>query len=104
MDLGKEFRIKGKMWLWNFEKGSWHFFTIPAEIANEIHFAQKLHNFGIRRGFGSVKCRVTIGATIFETSIFPNSADNTYVLPIKASVRKSENLTLDQEIEIFLEV
>lgn len=104
MKLGKQYKLKGKMWLWNFEKGSWHFFTIPAEIANEIHFEQKLHNLGTRRGFGSVKCRVTIGKTIFETSIFPNSSDKTFVLPIKSAVRKSENLNIDTQIELTIEV
>ncbi len=80
------------------------FFTIPKEIADEIHFENKLRNFGQRRGFGAVKCRVTIGMTKFETSIFPVSSDNTYVLPIKNAVRKKENLKLNQDVEIFLEV
>lgn len=102
--LGKQYKIKGKLWLWNFEKGSWHFFTIPTEIAEEIYFEQKLANFGQRRGFGSVKCKVTIGKTLFTTSIFPNSSDKTYVLPIKKEVRIKENLNIDDEFELELYV
>lgn len=44
-----------------------------------------------RLGFGSIKVRVTIGETSFDTSIFPTK-DGPYLLPVKASVRKKEGL------------
>ena len=96
----KTYSITGKLWLWNGAKSSWHFFTIPQEIANEIHFATKLRNYGQRRGFGSVKVCVNIGKSYFETSIFPSSKDKTYLLPVNAKVRKAQNIGASDEIEI----
>ncbi len=103
-EAAKTYIIKGQLWLWNGEKGSWHFFTIPADISNEIHFATKLRNYGQRRGFGSIKVNVQIGKTHFETSIFPSSKDKTYLLPINAKARKAENIGAGDEIEIHLKL
>lgn len=100
----KNYNIKGKLWIWNGEKGSWHFFTIPQEISNEIHFSTKLRNYGQRRGFGSIKVSVQIGKSYFETSIFPSSKDKTYLLPVNAKVRKAENIGAGDEIEISLKL
>ena len=94
----------GNVWLWNSEKGSWHFFTITEKIANEIYFATSLKTLGLKRGFGAVKVRAIVGETIFTTSIFPNSKDKTYILPIKASVRKAENIKAGDEIKIKIEL
>ena len=98
------FNCIGTVWLWNSEKGSWHFFTISEDIANEIYFATSLKTLGLKRGFGAVKVRVTTGETIFTTSIFPNSKDKTYILPIKASVRKAENIKAGDEIKVQIEL
>jgi Domain of unknown function (DUF1905) len=102
-DFPDYYELSGPVWLWNFEKGSWHFFTIEKAIADEIHFAQKLKQMGQRRGFGSIKVRVTIGDSIFQTSIFPNSKDETYVLPLNAKVRKAQNIDSQSIINLKLE-
>ena len=104
MNFDEEYKVKSRVWLWNAEKGSWHFVTIPNNISDEIHFAQKLKNFGQRRGFGSVKVKITIGKSVFSTSLFPNSKDKTFVMPIKASIRKTENINNGDEIEFTLKI
>lgn len=104
MDLPQKYLCRGTIWLWNFEKGSWHFFTLDKETSDAIYFATSLNRLGHKRGFGAVKVRVIIGATIFTTSIFPGSADKSYILPLKASVRKAENLCAGNEIEVELEL
>jgi hypothetical protein len=45
-----------------------------------------------RPGFGSVYVDATIGRTTWQTSIFPDSARGTYLLPVKAPVRRAEGL------------
>lgn len=68
--------------------GAWHFVSLPEPVADEIEAA-----FGSRaRGFGSVRVAVTIGATSWETSIFPDRKRATYLLPVKKAVRRSEQL------------
>ena len=45
--------------LWRYPgKGGWHFVTLPDEIADEVRARS-----GPRHGFGSVRVRVTLGAT-----------------------------------------
>ena len=104
MEFPDKYQCKGKVWLWNFEKGSWHFFTIDGENANQIYFANSFKTLGNRRGFGSIKVNVTIGDSVFTTSIFPNSKDKTYVLPIKAKIRKAENINAGDEISLWIEL
>ena len=69
-------------------EAAWHFVTLPAEVADEIEFLTA----DTRRGFGSVKVRVRIGRTGWSTSVFPDSARRSYVLPVKATVRRAEHL------------
>ncbi len=59
--------------------------------------------FGRRRGFGSIKVTAQIGATRWETSVFPQKGENTFILPIKAAVRSAENIGEDDEVLVRLE-
>ena len=59
--------------------GPWHFVTLPIDQADEIDELTML----TVRGFGSVRVVVTIGATTWSTSIFPDTKAGSYVLPIK---------------------
>lgn len=83
------------LWLWN-GKGAWHFITLPADHSHIIKMAVP------RRGWGSVRVRVRIGETQWNTSIFPDSKSGCYFLPVKADVRKVEGLEADDEVEVML--
>ncbi len=68
--------------------GAWHFVSLPEDVADEIEATA-----GQRaRGFGSVRVEVTVGATRWRTSIFPDRKRGTYVLPVKKPVRTAEHL------------
>jgi len=76
-----------ELWEWDARRAdTWVFVSLPAEQSEEIR-----ELVGPRRGFGSVRVRVTVGASTWTTSIFPDSARG-YVLPIKRAVRKAEAL------------
>lgn len=92
------FNIKSKIWLYPGRAG-WHFVTIEKETADEIRRFDSLP----RRGFGSIKVQVTIGKTIWKTSIFPDK-EKSFVLPIKKSVREKENLKEGDLIPIAIEL
>lgn len=53
-----------------------------------------------RRGFGSVRVRVTVGATTWSTSIFPDKKSEAYVLPVKALVRRTEALEVGRQVPV----
>lgn len=77
-----------ELWRWRAEEGgSWFFVSLPFDLADEIE-----ETCGPKRGFGSVRVEVTIGATTWRTSLFPSKEHRTYVLPVKAAVRNANNL------------
>jgi hypothetical protein len=93
------YNFKAKLWLYKGGKASWHFVTVPEEQSFQLKFL----NEGFTGGWGSIPVQVTIGNTTWKTSIFPDKKSGTYFLPIKAEVRKKENLKIDDEIDVLLE-
>jgi hypothetical protein len=53
-------------------------------------------------GWGVIPVHVKIGKTEWTTSLFPK--DGRYLVPIKSSVRKAENLAEGDDVTIRLEV
>ncbi|WAT17705.1 DUF1905 domain-containing protein [Aurantiacibacter sp. MUD11] len=78
---------------------------LPADTAKAVA-THELHQrilTGKRRGFGSVKVNVTIGASEWSTSLFPQK-DGTWFLPVKADVRRGEKLAEGDEVTATLEL
>ncbi len=101
--LDLSFEFMGECWLWQAEKGSWHFITLPKDKSEEIKFfSENLQ--GKRRGWGAVRVLVTIGNTAWQTSIFPHSKTGAYILPIKAEVRKKEKIATGDTVKVTLEI
>ena len=93
------FEFVAKVWEHD-GSGSWHFVSLPNDVADNIEAA-----FGHRaRGFGSLRVDVTIGATRWQTSIFPDSKRGTYVLPVKKQVRAAERLVDGSKASVTLEI
>lgn len=81
------FEFDGEVWEHD-GSASWFFVSLPEPIADEIE-----GTFGHRaKGFGSLRVEVTIGGTTWQTSIFPDTKRGTYVLPVKKTVRRAEEL------------
>ncbi len=92
------FTMKSRLWEWE-GKGSWHFVTIEKPDADEI----KKDWPWPRKGFGSIPVTVTLGNSNWKTSIFPEKGE-TYLLPIKKSVRIAEKVTKGNTLRFNLEV
>lgn len=90
------YSVTAPVWLWNADKGSWHFVTISGDAANEIRF----DSMGLRSGFGSVKVLAEISGVQWATSLFP-SGDG-YILPLKADVRRRAKIASGDEISVNL--
>lgn len=82
-----EYRFEAELWLWP-ARDAWHFITLPAEAAEEIRFFHKQ-----RRGFGSLRVEVRCGDSTWRTSIFPDSGSGSFVLPVKAAIRRAQGIT-----------
>ncbi|WP_436793855.1 DUF1905 domain-containing protein [Actinospongicola halichondriae] len=48
--------------------------------------------------------RVTVGATTWATSVFPDSKRSAYILPMKKAVRKAEGIDDGDTVSIGLEL
>ena len=88
------FTFSAPLWLWQ-GKGAWHFVTLPEDIAHQVSFFS-----GEKRGFGSVRVIASCGNSKWQTSLFPDKKSRSYLLPVKAEVRKAENLHADDMMEI----
>ena len=90
------YEFEAELWRWK-DNASWIFITVPEDVSAFIHG----HQVGPRRGFGSVRVKVSVGAVTWKTSVFPQTADN-YVLPIKKEVRVKNNVDEGDTIRVAL--
>ncbi len=79
---------------------AWHFVTLPHDVSDEIEATAP----GADVGFGSVRVRVTVGTTTWDTSLFPSRERQAYDLPVKKAVRQREGLAAGAEVDVRLEV
>lgn len=91
-------RFHAPLWRHN-GAAAWWFITLPTDVADEIEF----RTAGQRRGFGSVRVEAHVGDTTWRTSIFPDAASRSYLLPVKKAVRLAEGL-LDEGTVVEVEL
>jgi hypothetical protein len=105
---GEIHKVKSKVWLYPGMSG-WHFANVDKKQSatlKEKYLSACNAQAGGRgsRGFGSIPVEVTLGKTKWETSIFPDKQSGTYVLPLKAKVRKDEGVFADDKINFTFTV
>lgn len=89
--------FSGKIWFWR-GPAPWYFVTVPEEQSHDLSAIARLVTYG----WGMIPVRVRIGKTEWETSLFPK--DGRYLVPIKASVQRAENLDEGDVVTLQLEV
>jgi hypothetical protein len=88
------------LWLWDARHtDTWTFVSLPAGESEEIRDLAG----ALRRGFGSLRVRATIGSSTWTTSIFPGSGPG-YVLPVKRSIRLAEALDVGDVAAVTVEL
>ena len=91
--------MKSEVWLYPGMAG-WHFISIPKKQTEDIK-----RRFGAKaKGWGSLPVVVNIGKTKWKTSIFPDKKSGTYLLPLKADVRKKEGVFKGDFVNLLIEV
>ena len=87
----------GKIWFWR-GPAPWYFVTVPEQDSENLNVISGLVTYG----WGMIPVHVRIGKTEWQTSLWPK--DGRYIVPIKASVRKAENLEAGDTVTLRLEV
>lgn len=93
------YKISSSVFLWQ-GMSAWHFIGIPKKQSEEI----KKQFGGMAKGWGSLPVEVTIGKTSWKTSIFPDKRSGSYLLPLKAEIRKKEEVFNGDMVSILLVV
>jgi hypothetical protein len=91
-------RFDAELWLWEGD-APWCFVTLPADLSDDVE-----EQAGPRRGFGAVRVEVTVGATTWRTSMFPDRKRGAFLLPVKKDVRRREGLDVGDVVSVQLQV
>ena len=94
-----QYKIRANVWLYPGMAG-WHFVSVPKKQSEEV----KKSFSTPRRGWGSIPVTVTIDKTTWKTSIFPDKQSGGYLLPLKADVRKKEQIFSEDIITFSLSI
>jgi len=87
--------------IWKYEgPGGWHFVTLPGELGLRIRAERAFDG----PGWGIVKVRATINGTVAETSLFPDKKSGSYLMPLKANVRRVARLAVGDAIRVRLDI
>jgi hypothetical protein len=89
--------FSAELWMYH-GKGAWYFLTLPKEDFEQIKFLSSQH----QRGWGSVRVTASIGQTTWSTSVFPDTKAGAYLLPVKAEVRKKEQIEVGNIVTVTL--
>lgn len=92
-----ELEFSGEIWCWR-GPAPWYFVTVPEAECREI----KAISGAVTYGWGMIPASVRIGQSAWETALWPK--DGSYIVPIKASVRKAENLDEEDWVTVQLEI
>ena len=92
------YEFEAPLWLYS-GSGAWHFLTLPVEVGTGLKALR-----GPARGWGMVRVAVTIGRTRWSTSAFPDKTSGSFLLPVKAAVRRAEGLAPGDTVRVTLEM
>lgn len=91
------FEFEGNIWYWR-GPAPFYFVTVPEQQCRDLKAISGLVTYG----WGMIPVDVRIGETGWKTSLWPK--DGLYIVPLKDSVRKAEELKEGDLVTIRLEV
>ena len=78
-------------------KGAWWFVSVPTQMSEEIRSTMQ----HLEGGWGRLHVSAQVGATTWRTAIWFDTKRGTYLLPIKAHVRKQQGLENGQYVYVM---
>jgi len=93
-----EFSAKPYQYSSSEEMCGWTFVSLPKELSKEIRDSFK----HLEEGWGRMKVTIKLGVSEWQTAIWFDTKQDTYLLPLKAKVRKQENVVLGEDVKIII--
>lgn len=92
-----KYEFQAKIWLYT-GQGAWHFVSLPQGMAKEIRDNLQSEE----EGWGRLKATAKTGSSQWETAIWFDTKQQTYLLPLKAEIRKKEKLKAEDVIDVII--
>lgn len=92
-----KYEFSSSMWK-DASPGGWYFVSLPINISKEIRSNLQWQE----EGWGRMKANVQIESLKWETAIWFDTKADTYLLPIKAAIRKKLNLEVNQQLKVAI--
>ena len=89
--------FRGELWFWK-GPAPWHFVTVPDQECGALESTSAMVSYG----WGMIPVEARIGGTEWTTSLWPK--DGRYIVPVKAWVRKAEELEVGDLVAVRLAV
>jgi uncharacterized protein DUF1905 len=90
-----DIEFSGDVWYWR-GPAPWHFVSVPAEHVPDLAETAARISYG----WGCVPASARVGDTDFTTALIPK--DGTYLVPLKADVRRRERLEVGDTVTLRL--
>lgn len=93
-----EFSAKAYQYSSSADMCGWTFVSLPKEMSIEIR-----DNFKwLEEGWGRMKVTAKVGNSEWQTAIWFDTKQDTYLLPLKAKIRKKENIVINKDMKIMI--
>ena len=91
------YNFSSKIWQHQ-SPGGWFFVSLPE------HHSKEIRNLlgDLEEGWGRLKAQAQIEDTKWETAIWFDTKHKTYILPLKAAIRKQLQLEAGQTVKITI--
>jgi len=94
-----KYAFSSKIWKYN-GTGGWFFISLPKDISREIR-----ENSGWQEeGWGRMKAAAEVKGFTWDTAIWFDKKQATYLLPLKAEIRNKAGLQLNDIIAVSVSI
>lgn len=80
------------------DMSGWTIVSLPSELSAQI----RAHFQWLEEGWGRMKVTAEVGGSAWKTAIWFDTKQNTYLLPLKATIRKKEKILPDQDVKVSI--
>lgn len=92
-----QYNFSVKLWQ-DSSPGNWCFVSLPNNISEEIRENLQWQE----EGWGRMKASAAIGKIEWDTAIWFDKKSNTYLLPVKADIRRKGCLQIGETISVSI--